>query len=388
MGMEGHLRIELNCTGDGRGRATIASTRPLKLTRSFVGKSAQDTVAALPMLFNICGNAQGAAAAEACERALGLKADAHTQCVRALLVLIEMLREHLVRIAMDWPRLLGEQPDRRDLLAIMLLCEGLRGQIDPQRKALALGATVHLDPTKIESCIEKSTQLIERLVLGEAIETWRERRAGTSLVEWAQGSATVAQRLIALVCARGWEVVGEAPVRFLPQLQDGDLLGPLLGDDAEAFVAAPTWNDAPHETSALARQADSPLISDIARTAGYGLLIRLMARLVEIADLPRLMGAVVACEASQAARRERAPAGRGLAQVETARGRLVHGVEIEGGRVCRYAILAPTEWNFHADGCAVQGLAGIAGRETDQRQLAELFITAVDPCVGYEVRIH
>jgi coenzyme F420-reducing hydrogenase alpha subunit len=77
-----------------------------------------------------------------------------------------------------------------------------------------------------------------------------------------------------------------------------------------------------------------------------------------------------------------------LAQVEAARGRLVHGVEIEDGIVRRYAILAPTEWNFHSDGGAALGLADIAGRERDAREIADLFVTTVDPCVGYELRVH
>lgn len=388
MGIEGRLSIDLDRAGDGRGRARIASTRPLTLTRSFVGKSAQDTVATLPMLFTICGHAQGAAAAKACERALGLEVDAETRCVRALLVLIETLREHLVRAAMDWPRFLGEEPQRADLLDVMRLCERLRSEIDPQRKALSFGATAHLDAAKLAPCIDEAARLIERLVLGEAIEVWHQRRTSAALAEWAQGRATAAQRLIASVCARGWAIVGEAPVRFLPQMPDGDLIERLLGDDAEAFTAAPTWNDAPHETGALARQAESTLIEDLARASGYGLLIRLAARLIEIVDLPGVMAALAdGCEGPEGSRPESQTPGYGLAQVETARGRLVHGVEIEDGIVRRYAILAPTEWNFHADGCAAHGLADIAGREADRHQLAELFINAIDPCVGFEVRV-
>ncbi len=74
--------------------------------------------------------------------------------------------------------------------------------------------------------------------------------------------------------------------------------------------------------------------------------------------------------------------------MEAARGRLVHGVEIEDDIVRRYAILAPTEWNFHWHGAAAHGLADIAGRGSDVRALADLFVTAVDPCVGYELKVN
>jgi len=79
--------------------------------------------------------------------------------------------------------------------------------------------------------------------------------------------------------------------------------------------------------------------------------------------------------------------GIGVAQVEAARGRLVHAVEMSGERVARYRILAPTEWTFHPEGAAARGLEQIAARGGEHRlTLARLFMTAVDPCVGFDVR--
>ena len=81
--------------------------------------------------------------------------------------------------------------------------------------------------------------------------------------------------------------------------------------------------------------------------------------------------------------------GIGVAQVEAARGRLIHAVLMAGERVDRYRILAPTEWNFHPEGAAARGLAKIAASGGERRaHLARLFVTAVDPCVGYDVRMH
>jgi coenzyme F420-reducing hydrogenase alpha subunit len=81
--------------------------------------------------------------------------------------------------------------------------------------------------------------------------------------------------------------------------------------------------------------------------------------------------------------------GAGVAQIEAARGRLVHAVRMDAGRVGAYRILAPTEWNFHPRGAAARGLERIARSACeDAGALARLFVTAVDPCVGYEVRVH
>lgn len=67
---------------------------------------------------------------------------------------------------------------------------------------------------------------------------------------------------------------------------------------------------------------------------------------------------------------------------------LLHRVEIEKDKVRRFQILAPTEWNFHPRGALFQGLVGLSA--TDERLLhskAEMMVMALDPCIGYELRI-
>jgi Ni,Fe-hydrogenase I large subunit len=239
-------------------------------------------------------------------------------------------------------------------------------------------------------------QLIEELVLGEPMEAWRARTTAARFAAWASAARTPSQRLVRHVLDEEWADAGRAETRFLPDVDDEDLAERLLGEDNADFVATPTWDGTPRETSALARQAESPLVRALKRSHGSGLLTRIAARLVEIADLPQQMttlaehSAALRSNAPETARPASAKtgSGRGLAQVEAARGRLAHGVEIEDNIVRRYAILAPTEWNFHGGGAAVRGLADIAGRNGDVRALADLFITAVDPCVGYELKVH
>ena len=78
--------------------------------------------------------------------------------------------------------------------------------------------------------------------------------------------------------------------------------------------------------------------------------------------------------------------GVGVGQIEAARGRLAHAVELNGEKVSRCSILAPTEWNFYPEGAAARGLARIAERGGKHcADLARLFVTAVDPCVGADV---
>jgi coenzyme F420-reducing hydrogenase alpha subunit len=74
--------------------------------------------------------------------------------------------------------------------------------------------------------------------------------------------------------------------------------------------------------------------------------------------------------------------------VDTARGLLVHRARATGDRVTDYAIVAPTEWNFHPQGALVRGLDGLFA--DDERALvraADLVVQALDPCVACSVEI-
>ena len=208
MGIEGRLTIELDRAADGMGRAAIASSRPLGLARVFVGKTADETVRTLPVLFNVCGLAQGAAAAQACERALAIEVGRQTQCIRQLLVSVETLREHLVRAVMDWPRFLGSAPQTDDMLRGMRLCVRMRRGLDPDSAALAIGGQARLDVERLSAEMKEMVQLIEELVMGEPIEAWRARTTPARFVAWTAAARTPSQRLVQHVIDRGYEVVG------------------------------------------------------------------------------------------------------------------------------------------------------------------------------------
>ena len=148
-------------------------------------------------------------------------------------------------------------------------------------------------------------------------------------------------------------------------------------------MAQPRWQGQLYETTSLSRQLDTPLLQDLSARYANGLLPRLAARLAELAQCVYLPAfRLPAATPAPAAR------GWGLAQVEAARGRLLHAVELNGETVRSYRILAPTEWNFHPQGVTVQSLSGLNAEDIDilQRQ-AVLLITAIDPCVDYRLTL-
>ena len=79
----------------------------------------------------------------------------------------------------------------------------------------------------------------------------------------------------------------------------------------------------------------------------------------------------------------------GLARVETARGTLLHRVELDGDRVESYRIVAPTEWNFHPQGAFAREIIGCcAPTRADAVTAAGRLALSLDPCVPYEVTVN
>jgi coenzyme F420-reducing hydrogenase alpha subunit len=193
--------------------------------------------------------------------------------------------------------------------------------------------------------------------------------------------------MLASLVAQGHDTLGRSAVGLLPALPDDQLAAVLAGPAADDFVARPSWQGESGETGALQREAATPLVADLLQRRGNDLLTRLAARL---AELHRVIGRLESgLETLAAAPPGAQPVhgdGEGLAQVDAARGVLVHWLRLEGGAVTGHRILAPTEWNFHPQGALVQGLAGLpAGAGVEG--VARLLVDAVDPCVACHVEV-
>jgi Ni,Fe-hydrogenase I large subunit len=57
-------------------------------------------------------------------------------------------------------------------------------------------------------------------------------------------------------------------------------------------------------------------------------------------------------------------------------------------QISAYAILAPTEWNFHPRGPLIEALAGAeVGTGEEARRRVSRLIAVFDPCVSFDVRV-
>jgi coenzyme F420-reducing hydrogenase alpha subunit len=393
MNPAGQLQIDLDPPS---GTARIVCSRPLAIARSFVGRTPSEVLRTLPVVYSVCGTAQGIAFVSACERALGCGPSAERRRLRLLLQLSEIAREHLWRIVMDWPRLAGGEQDVTALRRVLALERRLREQF----AALALTFAAHsdrkADPVIGSGFAVEIGRLIQQLVLGEPPEGWLAKTRAAELAAWADAGALVSQGVFRKLYLSGHMQAGAVDLDALPVI-DGAVLAPYLRDEAaQDFIVRPVWEGRPRETTPLARQAKHPLVVDLAGAYGFGLGVRMAARLVELAWLAGEIGRIAASPAGADA--EDLPPmlastplgqGAGIAVVETARGRLTHLIEITDERVARCSILAPTEWNFHPQGAAARALGQIAlGAAADTGVLADMMTVAFDPCVEYSLTVH
>lgn len=403
----GRIRIHLHRRPEGLAVA-IASSRLLGASRVFIGKGPAETARALPSLFSVCAMAQAVACASACEIALGQTPTGALIRVRRLLVDVETAREHLWRLLLDWPTFLGEMPQGPAMARVMAAWNQLNSALAAGSNPLLPGSPRPQPDLKAASAALTSLSEVTReQVLGLAPAEWlADNPNASALHRWTLAIDTPAARLLREVASQDWSTLGRAPMRPLPPLTNAALEARLQGPEADDFIARPHWAGAPAESSPFTRQLGQALISDLNQAQGNGLMTRLAVQLVELArilaGLPIRLATLDEAKGdggasdSEAPKRLQSPAtleaklppGVGLAQVQAARGLLVHRVALQEGRVADYRILAPTEWNFHPQGVAALGLATLPS--TDDRtllQLAGLFVTALDPCVAYDVHL-
>ncbi|ROR32533.1 nickel-dependent hydrogenase large subunit [Inmirania thermothiophila] len=158
------------------------------------------------------------------------------------------------------------------------------------------------------------------------------------------------------------------------------------------WCKAPRLAGSPVEVGAIARQAlaGHPLALDLVRE-GTHVLARVLGRLLECARLVPAMerwAQALEPEAPFIAPAPSVPDGRAAGLVEAARGGLGHWIEVAGGRIRNYQIVAPTTWNFSprdaagVPGPLEQALVGAPVRpgETDPVAVQHV-VRSFDPCM-------
>lgn len=353
----------------GRHLPTIDGVRPALAQRLLHGRPAADAPQQLSRLYALCGRAHGLTAQLAIDAANGVREQPLAHEVRGFEV--EIAREHVRRIWMDWPRLmLGRVPDT--LAEVLRDCPLFR-----------LGPQTDRIPPTLQGWLEVH-------LLGQSAPQWLacwDDDPQQCMRSWSTQGSTMPAQLLATVAADA-QALQAAASALMPHAQADSLrtLACAMGAD-EQFGSLPSQAGAMCETGVWSR---------LAQPGGHALAdnawLRLGARIAELVrlSLQQEDGPSLAIGAMALG------AGRALAWSEMARGLLMHLVQlVPGGKdgvasIADYRIVAPTEWNFHPRGVVAAALAAMssprstAGRRVVSRRVA-ILAAAFDPCVNYRI---
>lgn len=322
------MRLILSWDGRRVTAAEVLDRRPLA-ARILFGQPVECVLELVPRLFSLCGQAQRVAARLACGAARAEVPDAAALLEDGRRVALEAIGEHLWRLLLDWPPLLGQAARQDEFLA--------------WRKRLL--------------SVKDAAQ---GALLGEDLGAWLRAEPPLPIVS---GAAATPGALLPMLAAEAW--------------------GRQCFD--EGFAEQPTFAGLSAETGPLARRVAAVEVAEL-YAAGQGVAARLAAR---YADLYFLAAALLEPQ-KLAGWLDAVPLADnvGLARVETARGLLLHLAQVKDGRVGRYVIVAPTEWNFHPQGAFVREITGCpAASQAEAEALARRLALALDPCVAYQIEV-
>lgn len=360
--------------------------------RLLPGRPAAAANQLIPSLYAICAHAHGNAAAQALASAEGRDIPQSLTAARDALATMEALRECVLLIGLSWPELVGVPATIEPVRQVTGLVSRLRQALFGTSNPFAAEAAVANDTAPALALAFEAEAVLEAAVFGEPLATWRARLMPADLSDWASKRKTGAARVVDVILRNRWAgdgtidriaLDGAALQHIEHRIAKGDGLMQVLDSLGPAVP----------ETRPL-DLLDTPSASCHPQVEGNGLLERMLAQLSALAQLPKRLRASLVAQAPIGPPHANAPRdvpGYGFAAVWSARGVLIHAVQLRHGLIARYEVIQPTRLNFHAAGGAARALGRLAETETGDDALlalkARLLVGGLDPCVASEVRV-
>jgi len=359
--LTGGIQVTICYNRDHIKAVEINNTRPFAVTRLFREKPVDRVLAMMPSLFYICGMGQLIAALRAVESAAGISETLVIKQARDTLLFAESLREQVFSWVTNWA------PQHKSRMSNVV------DWFNQCRKQLDWSLTLSSATSGEAGCQPALEQLARQLeeVIKPLLPA---NQAGSSLATMGL-STQVCQLLKA--CGKSPLGLAAKTLNLTESQQLTVVLTSLKAAEAEQFCHQPTVNGAPAETGRWARQN--------IEARGFLIESRLRSLYREITTAPmRLRSIVRQHQFSQA----EGTGVRGCSVVETARGSLLHKVELDNrNHVAKYQIIAPTEWNFHPQGSLKTMLEGLYLPWDQVTPVAETLIKLLDPCVSWQLEL-
>ncbi len=400
MNIEGRLNITLTLRQGNNGRpglhCNIDSSRPLHISQLFVGKPVQHLLKTVPLLFNICGMAQATAATRATEQALGVTASPQTEQQRDILVTLESLREQSQQLISSSAAALQTATDQQTLAqlfrTVQTLSRHLHNPAAGQHLFILQASASEADQAAMLQHWHTLKKLLEKKVFSTAYTRWLDADITTVPITHSRIQATQPLQFLNWLNQQDWADSGQSQIITLPAdtpATDAELLR-RFNSEAIQFTSQPDWKGQVREVSNFSLLQNQPLVRQLINQRGNGLYTRIVARLLSIALLMAKLEQYFIATEPMPPSVSTIPQQNltGLAHVNAARGKLTHHIVLAADQetVQQFNILAPTEWNFHPQGVAVQSLENLMLNRPDTlEQQARRLIDAIDPCVGYDL---
>ena len=355
----GAIVLAIALDGDRVRAVRVVNTRPTGHGALFAGRAAAEAPALARRLFALCARAQAAASAEAVAAATGVERSGRARAADTIGVLAERAADSLRAAVMGWPWGEGTALPRSAGAALREAMAASAALAAATQSGLVGAAPLHAAAARLSAAAEA---------------------LGATGGAPAPGSAFA---VIAGQCAAEPFLAAAPPDALAPA--DDAAVAAALRADPGGFAARPGLPGRRPETGAFARFGHTGPPAEGAFAA------RLSARLLDMRETLAALGRAVAGDAVPGA----APTGGllgdrcGYGAVECARGRLYHLAETDAaGRIVAYAVLAPTEWNFHGSGPFVAALAGARlGQGEGLLRAAARLAALVDPCAAFRVAL-
>ncbi|MGB5062697.1 MAG: hypothetical protein WBQ37_02910, partial [Candidatus Competibacter sp.] len=285
-GVEGGLNIRVSVQSGRIVAVDLSSSRPVKLCAVLVGRDVGTAMALLPRLFGVCRIAQTVAGLAAVEAALDIVPVPSQLAARHFLVAAESLEQTAWRLLLDWPRCVGASPALDTLKRLRQLLSVLPLKLFPGLTWNRVGGT-RLVPAlaDLATMLDRLQQTIQQAMCGDATRNDWPLSDRRSFERWLRHVSTPAALTLRCLCEQGLAGFGRSTVEPLPAFDRVVLERRMAAIDGYAFCARPSLDGAAHETGALPRLWDHPLITDLRADYGNGLLPRWAARWVELDGL-------------------------------------------------------------------------------------------------------
>ncbi|MDR2173438.1 MAG: hypothetical protein LBE32_04450 [Burkholderiales bacterium] len=376
--------LTLTLTNDGECVSAIDVRLPRFNATALLGqRQASEAAGLLPSLFSICAQAQAAAAVGAISAAHGQPLSSELIATHTIAVQIESVQESLRSLCLGLPETLLGQSSSQGAALIADFSQAWRNSTAFLAR---LQKKLHHEAGSAEAS-DTASEFAALIQEAKSIaQTWDHFCAryvyGASVLSW-QGEQNNAASGEALPVMRWFQrMVEETPVLGKAALSPLPL--------AMFRSGALSWRalvEEPYDASVWWRvQQDSRMVPIEARF-GNSMAARLWARLVDVArTLSDLLNAATG-EIKPWVRVYALGDGSGMAEVECARGVLVHRVQLVGQNIATYDVCAPTDWNLHREG-SLATLMGVPSSDLARLQThATWLVQVLDPCVAFNVEV-